>query len=220
MRLALHITFLLLFAQMLGAQTPSLEENWESITKDIDYTENFRESKPDTTKKTEQNKSIIRPKHEFKNPSLFKNSVLVIIGIALLVLIILLINSALNAKTPVKIKTSVLIEETDDPDVFQVSDLEKHLQEAVADENYRLAVRIRFLMLIKLLKDNNHIEWKNEKTNSDYCHEVSKHSYKQNFKYLINVFEKVWYANYKVDKAAYDFLAGKYSLIHQQIERG
>jgi hypothetical protein len=193
-------------------------DQWEKATKELNYTETFKEFKRDTTKQKEltQDPEI---KKEVKNPGLIKIIFLVVTGIILLTILVMLVLNLLNIRLTHKVKGAITqIEEVDDPDQYRLSDLEMYLLEAIKEENYRLALRIQFLMLIKSLKDNDVITWKKEKTNYDYFNELSGKEYKDTFKYLLRIFERVWYANYLIEEELYNKLAIDYKDIRKRIE--
>ena len=192
------------FSINLRADDNLSESDWQKAVGKKDYTETYREIEPKEDKKKEA--SV--PKNF--NVGSIKTVVIVLIVAILIVLLIVLINYLLKIKTTHKVSNNFKVEEIDDPDQFKLSDLEQYLIEALEAGNYRLAVRIQFLMLIKALKENDYINWKKEKTNWDYLQEVKEFSFHADFKYLIKVFEKVWYANYSIKRDTYDQVALKF----------
>lgn len=213
------ITILLLCCLLVpGYSTDGLsKETWEELVKDINYTEEYKEFEKDTTKNEKESQTEITPR-EFKSPAGLKTVVLVVIGAILLALVVFLILSIARAKTPTNINTKINIEEVDDPSQHKVSDLERYLLEAIESGDYRLALRIQFLMLIKALNEANLISWKKDKTNFDYYHELLEKPYQANFRSLVLVFEKTWYANYTIDRASYQNLTIQFNEIHQTIQ--
>jgi len=191
------------------------KDTWNELVKEIDYTERYKEFKKDTTKQDEE--SLIAPR-EFNSPAGLRTIVLVFIGVILLTLVVLLILSIARAKTTTNINTKINIEEVDDPNVHKLSDLELYLLEAVESGDYRLALRIQFLMLIKALNEKELIIWKKEKTNFDYYHELFEKPYQKNFRSLVIIFEKTWYANYAINLESYQSHTLKFNEIHQTIQ--
>lgn len=78
---------------------------------------------------------------------------------------------------------------------FTKSELELAIEKALAEGNYREAVRIYFLAVIKELRDRNLISWEKKKTNYSYLNEMTEHPKYRNFEFATRVFEVVWYGN-------------------------
>ncbi len=202
--LFLMLILLAFFSMNLSANDKLSNLEWEKAVGKKDYTETYKEI--DREEETQKEERVAK---NF-NAGSIKTVVIVLIICILVALLVVLTIHLLKIKTTHKISNSTKVEEIDDPDQFKLSDLEQYLMEALGSGNYRLAVRIQFLMLIKALQENDYINWKKEKTNWDYLQEVKEYSFHTDFKYLIKVFEKVWYANYTIKRDTYDQLALKF----------
>ncbi|MEX8548179.1 MAG: DUF4129 domain-containing protein [Mucilaginibacter sp.] len=77
---------------------------------------------------------------------------------------------------------------------------EEEIEKAIASRNFRLAVRLLFLNCLKKLSDAGAIQWKADKTNLAYLHEIQNPEQQQKFGLLTRQFEYVWYGNFKVDQ--------------------
>ncbi len=88
-------------------------------------------------------------------------------------------------------------------DIFSVN-IDKIISEAVAEKNYRKAVRFLYIKLLKVLTINEKIEWKPEKTNKDYKKEMKKSQYFSAFNKLTKLFEYVWYGEFELNKKQFD----------------
>jgi len=82
-------------------------------------------------------------------------------------------------------------------------DFDAEIENAVAQHNYRLAVRLLYLRCLKQLTDNHLIEWQIDKTNAAYVFELKDPAQKQIFNVLTNRFEYVWYGNFPIDKQVF-----------------
>jgi hypothetical protein len=74
------------------------------------------------------------------------------------------------------------------------------INEALNSGNYRLAIRLLYLQNLKLLADKNLIAWQPNKTNTDYCSEITHESSKQVFRHVTNIFEYAWYGSHTVTR--------------------
>jgi len=77
------------------------------------------------------------------------------------------------------------------------------IEKAIAQNNYRLAVRLLYLKCLKQLSDTHLIHWQIDKTNAAYIHELSDPEQKQIFGIITRQFEYVWYGNFIIDKQAF-----------------
>ena len=82
---------------------------------------------------------------------------------------------------------------TDLPEDIESVNLDKLIEEAIQNGNYRLAVRWCFLKALQALNQNKKITWQPSKTNIDYEYELQNLTLRQNFNKLSYVFEYVWY---------------------------
>jgi len=83
--------------------------------------------------------------------------------------------------------------------------LEQLLQSAIKFNDYRSALRIRYLMVIKALALNERIKWSVEKTNGQYLKETSEQSFYAEFNQLTSNYEKAWYYTQTVEKHHYNW---------------
>jgi len=73
------------------------------------------------------------------------------------------------------------------------------IERAVAQHNYRLAVRMLYLKSLKQLSDTHLIKWQIDKTNSAYIDELTNAHQRQLFSSLTLQFEYVWYGEFVID---------------------
>lgn len=73
------------------------------------------------------------------------------------------------------------------------------IEKAIAQHNYRLAVRMLYLRCLKQLSDADLIKWQIDKTNSTYITELSNDEQRRVFKTLTQQFEYVWYGEFAID---------------------
>lgn len=74
------------------------------------------------------------------------------------------------------------------------------IEEALANNNYRLVVRLRYLQALKILAEQELLIIKQGKTNFDYVYELKDGSKKDNFTRLANLFDYVWYGFFEVNE--------------------
>ncbi len=77
------------------------------------------------------------------------------------------------------------------------------LEKAIAQHNYRLAVRLLYLKCLKQLSDADLIKWQIDKTNSAYINELSNPEQRRVFKMLTLQFEYTWYGEFAIDAVVF-----------------
>jgi hypothetical protein len=82
---------------------------------------------------------------------------------------------------------------TDLPENIEGLNIDALIEEALQEQNYRLAVRWCFLKSLQWLNKQNKIAWQPAKTNVDYQQELKDKTLKAEFTSLSYVFEYVWY---------------------------
>ncbi|MEN9339143.1 MAG: hypothetical protein RIQ62_455 [Bacteroidota bacterium] len=91
-----------------------------------------------------------------------------------------------------------------DEDIHAISDWEVQLRKALEKENYRLAIRLHYLMILQKLEAENYIQYSKQKTNSDYIQEVKAKRNDNDFTRITRHFEYVWYGQFPLQKEEYE----------------
>lgn len=81
--------------------------------------------------------------------------------------------------------------------------LNQLLQEVLNQEDYRSALRVRFLMLLQALIDAQWIEWARFKTNSAYAQSLKNNTIRHGFVLISQQFDAIWYGHQMPDEATY-----------------
>ena len=89
------------------------------------------------------------------------------------------------------------------------------IRQAVADGDYRQAVRYVYLQTLRHLSDHAQIDWMPHKTPSQYILEYQK----DDFRRLTNLFLRIRYGNFEATPSLYDSVLQLQSSIIQQEER-
>lgn len=91
------------------------------------------------------------------------------------------------------------------------------IDEAVQNQNYRLAIRLLYLRNLKTLSDQLIIAWQPNKTNTAYVNEITDIALRNFFKDITNIFEYAWYGSREISKEDYDAIKDQF--IHFQNQR-
>lgn len=101
------------------------------------------------------------------------------------------------------------------PEALEEIDLEKLLQEALAQKNLRLAVRLFYIKLLKHLNRQGYIRWEKNKTNRDYADELSRAGFSRDFRKLMVAYEYVWYGNRTPSAEEFSALESNFNTLYK-----
>lgn len=83
-------------------------------------------------------------------------------------------------------------------------DFDQLINDALKEENHRLATRYLYLKSLKTLAKKGIIKWDYDKTNSDYLKEISKEDTKSLFQIISKIYDYVWYGEFPLDKDTFE----------------
>ncbi|MEM0517072.1 MULTISPECIES: DUF4129 domain-containing protein [Aequorivita] len=97
------------------------------------------------------------------------------------------------------------------PDVFlseeekiiKSKNIKQLIEKALADKNYRLAVRYYYLLILKKLTEAELINYEFDKTNSEYFAEITSEEINFGFKKATLLYDYIWYGNFAVTEENY-----------------
>ncbi len=83
------------------------------------------------------------------------------------------------------------------------TDLNSLLEKEIKNKNFRKAVRLLYLITLKILSDKNFIAWRKGKTNHEYCTEIKRDLLKEPFLNLTLLYENIWYGDFKISETGF-----------------
>jgi hypothetical protein len=215
-RAFIFLFFILCFCRMQAVKDSCMkfdEAKWESVVNDKDYTETYEEEE----KKPEKHKDF----GDVKAPSMNLGGLryvfyfLVVAGILFLIAKILQ-----NMSTTPVLSTgdkTYTLEEVEEK--MMEIDLDGILREAVLARDFRLALRINFLIIIKTLTLSGKIAWAREKTNWEYLNEIKDMLVAHKFRIIIVSFESIWYGEHSVSEEQFNSLQASYNTFKNGITK-
>jgi hypothetical protein len=99
------------------------------------------------------------------------------------------------------------------------TELDKYLREALERKDFRMAVRVYFLMAIKSMSEKGFIQWSRNKTNMDYLYETAQLFFNHDFKRATSIYESVWYGKQPVDEQSFQGLSVSFGRFLQNIRQ-
>ena len=212
--MAKRLNILIVLLVLVCKPSPILADNrgidraqWQNITKDYDYTEDFKELKQ-KNKELDKNKN----KLDFNTIStIFIYLLIAIVAAGLAYIIYGIVKNSFSNKQNKKISKNSLLDFKEIEDNLPDIDLKPRLDEALDKGLFKLALRIRYLMIIQKLIVLGSIAWKKNKTNGDFLDEMRDTDRFPDFFGLTLVYERVWYGDLDLDSQGYSLLSGNFS---------
>ncbi|WP_188406825.1 DUF4129 domain-containing protein [Psychroflexus salis] len=108
---------------------------------------------------------------------------------------------------------------SNEEELIKTKDLNKLKADAMANNNFRLAVRYWYLLILKDLDDLELIAYEFEKTNSDYAQELQNLSFANSFKQTTNYYNFAWYGGFDVNELQFQKIDRLFIQLQQQINK-
>ena len=133
-----------------------------------------------------------------------------LIGAAIVLIILLLLKNNVRALFYGKSAAVPIDFKEFEEDINKINFTEL-IEDALSKKDFRRAVRLHFLKLLKELADKNLIKWQIDKTNNDYFMELADSTFSGDFKELSFLYEYIWYGDFPVDEANFKNTISKFN---------
>ncbi|MCC6817543.1 MAG: hypothetical protein IT245_01450 [Bacteroidia bacterium] len=192
---------------------------WESLYRDVDFEDDTSQKKEKKkAEKKSRSKTTTRTSPKFSGGNM--TAVWYLMSIVLMAVVVWYILRYLNFNNIKNTEADLayLIDDSlPDEDALRKSDLKTPFEEAYKNGNYKLAFRIRYLDILKLLMKRNHILYKKEKTNLEYLLQVSSQPYYPIFNKLTLSFDTIWYGDLLPNKSDFDLLFLDFNQLEKEV---
>jgi len=218
-----------------GHARPFDQKIWKEVVGATDYSENVRpprkqrkEEKADGTSSGRRVKESDEDEEEdddeaFSIPglpidSLMLNIIVYAIVAALIVCILFIVIRSIRLGGDRKVGVPPSADQAVAVENIQELEIDAMLRNALAAGNYRLAIRIYFLGLLKKLDSGGHIRWKKDKTNRDYLSELylAKHYFEEVQRLTLD-YEQVWYGEHDLTLQHYQDVITSFQAMDQKL---
>jgi len=108
-------------------------------------------------------------------------------------------------------------DEVETDDIFAIN-YQKEIDKAAREKNFRLAVRLMFLRLLKNLTEKNIIHYSQGKTNLDYLMQLHPTRYYKDFFRITRNYEYSWYGEFEVNEKAYYIIRSDFDNFDRQLK--
>jgi hypothetical protein len=139
----------------------------------------------------------------------------IIIGALLFLVLRVLGINPFNRKAD---KNKILISLEELEENLDTASIDPHLYAAIKAKDFKLAIRLYYLMIIQKLALKEKIIWKKYKTNKHYLNEMrSKDAYPE-FKKLTLIYEKCWFGEDELSETGYNTINSDFVNFLQNIK--
>ena len=92
------------------------------------------------------------------------------------------------------------------------------ISNAEQNNDFRLATRLQFLQLLRILSVNKKIEYARDKTNMDYLMQLFNTPIYDDFFKVTRNYEYVWYGNFEINAMKYEVIRNEFSKLNQILQ--
>ncbi len=100
--------------------------------------------------------------------------------------------------------------------IFDIN-YDKELKKALGVNNYRLAVRLQFLNILRLLSEKGVLQYRQDRTNMDYIFQLGGKSIYADFFRVVRHYEYSWYGHFEVSRESYTLIETDFQKLKQQL---
>ncbi|MBI3232533.1 MAG: hypothetical protein HYZ42_00575 [Bacteroidetes bacterium] len=195
-----------IYAANVEGLKPLNEQKWRELTSDKRYHEKQKEKRKfDETlqKPHEVVASKVEETNPYAQPFMSPYFLFIFFGGLLLLLLYLLFRKQLAIRNAKVTHTDFNFNLEHIEDNLEKLQLDDYILKAIANGDFKTAIRLHYLNILKQLSALGLIKWKKDKTNRNYLTEMSSQSQFKLFRYLTLYFEQAWYGDAEVDANVY-----------------
>lgn len=98
------------------------------------------------------------------------------------------------------------------------ADINRLMKDAENNNNYRLAIRYYYLLILKTLSLKNHIKFEDDKTNAEYLNEINEKPFNKKFAYTSYLYNYIWYGEFPLNSDKYNKAKHNFTTLLNQIK--
>lgn len=107
---------------------------------------------------------------------------------------------------------------TEDEEIIKEKDIPELIKGALSREDYRLALRYSYLLVLRDLDQKDVIEFEAQKTNADYLSELKTGTLADNFKTITRLYDFTWYGGFSLSAQGYKEAGEKVDHIKSELK--
>lgn len=141
--------------------------------------------------------------------------------LAVLLFILIKFFLSVNARAVLHAKKNKpVVALSEEEHIIKNEDIQHLIQNALAQQDYRLAVRYYYLYTLQLMSEKELITWELQKTNEDYTKELQKQELIQPFATTTRLYNYFWYGEFPIDADKYRKAEANFLSLKQLLTNG
>lgn len=108
---------------------------------------------------------------------------------------------------------------SEEEEIIKSKNIKKLIEKALANNDYRLAVRYYYLSILKKLTDAELIHYEFDKTNSEYFSEITSEKINSGFRKVTTLYDYIWYGNFTVTETDFTKAQHAFNSLENQIPK-
>lgn len=97
------------------------------------------------------------------------------------------------------------------------ADIKALITNAEKTNDYRLAIRYYYLLVLKQLNLKNFIKYEDDKTNADYMNAIASQNFSKGFAYTSYIYDYTWYGEFSLNKEQYQLAKDSFVQLIKEI---
>jgi len=97
------------------------------------------------------------------------------------------------------------------------TDINALISSAEKNNDFRLAIRFYYLLVLKNLAIKNHIKFEEDKTNAEYLDEINDKPFSENFAYISYLYNYIWYGEFPLNLFQYEKAKSNFTILLKQV---
>jgi hypothetical protein len=191
------------------------QKKWKEIVGNTNYDDNLKKDAKEEKKDEKQSQETFSPVNPWNSDVLRFVAYLLVISLVLFIIYSIVKN--VSFKYSPRRSSSRLVDPTIPVENIEELNVPSMLAQALAEGNYKLAVRLYYLALLQKLNEAGSIIWQKEKTNRDYLSELVQREYYHDVRSLTHAYEQVWYGEHIVSELTFRRLSGSFEELNQKL---
>lgn len=98
------------------------------------------------------------------------------------------------------------------------TDINRLINNAENSNDYRLAIRYYYLLVLKNLSIKNYIKFEDDKTNAEYLNEMSSATFCKEFEYTSYLYNYIWYGEFSLNTVDYKKAKNNFVMLLSKVE--
>lgn len=108
---------------------------------------------------------------------------------------------------------------TEEEELIYRKNLQELIQDAVQNQNYRLAIRYYYLLVLKNLKNRKLVDYQFQKTNTEYIQELQNQSFSKEFEAITRYYDFIWYGDFQLNESVFNKIKLQFEQLNLSVKQ-